>query len=228
MRQSLGFIAVWLGATVLATWVAWFGVRDVLRSEVVDDMRIEPLSAVNGRTGAAALPVGAPAEPTAGVGTPIATARSEVPEKPTRTRPPATAAPTGTAAPVSRATGSSPQTTRPPSRPTSSGSPRTRPDPAPEPTATRTSSAPRASASKAPEAKAAPDANVRVVNVKGGSVSFVIENGVCRLVSAAPNAGYETKVSQADGWIRVDLIQGAHGSSAFCIGHENRTDVWEF
>ncbi|GGK64953.1 hypothetical protein Ppa06_18300 [Planomonospora parontospora subsp. parontospora] len=64
--------------------------------------------------------------------------------------------------------------------------------------------------------------------MKGGSVSFVIENGLCRLVSAAPNAGYETKVSQADGWIRVDLIQGAHGSSAFCIGHENRTDVWEF
>jgi hypothetical protein len=227
MRQSLGFIAVWLGATVLATWVAWFGVRDVLRSEVVDDMRIEPLSAVNGRTGAAALPVGAPTGSTAGVGTPVATARSAEPEKHDRTRPPATPAPTA-AKPVGRATGSAPPATRSPSRPKSSGSPRTQPDPAPGPTATRTSPAPKASESKAPEAKAASDANVRVVNVKGGSVSFVIENGICRLVSAVPNAGYETKVSQADGWIRVDLIQGAHGSSAFCIGHENRTDVWEF
>ena len=66
------------------------------------------------------------------------------------------------------------------------------------------------------------------MNVKGGSVSFVIEGGGCRLVTAAPNAGYEAKVAQNAGWIRVDLVQGAHGSSVFCIGGENRTDLWEF
>lgn len=44
MRQTLGFIAMWCGATVLAASLTWFGVRDVLRSQVFDDVRIEPLS----------------------------------------------------------------------------------------------------------------------------------------------------------------------------------------
>ncbi|GAA4191367.1 hypothetical protein GCM10022252_31140 [Streptosporangium oxazolinicum] len=67
-----------------------------------------------------------------------------------------------------------------------------------------------------------------MVNVKGGSVSFAIEDGVCRLIAAAPNAGYEAKVASATGWIRVDLVQGQHGSAVFCIGAENRTDLWEY
>lgn len=67
-----------------------------------------------------------------------------------------------------------------------------------------------------------------MVNVKGGSVSFAIENGVCRLIAAAPNAGYEAKVASATGWIRVDLVQGEHGSAVFCIGGESRTDLWEY
>ncbi|GAA3009649.1 hypothetical protein GCM10017559_35200 [Streptosporangium longisporum] len=70
--------------------------------------------------------------------------------------------------------------------------------------------------------------NLRVMNVKGGSVSFAIENGVCRLVTAAPRAGYEAKVASAPGWIRVDLVRGEHGSAVFCIGAEGRTDLWEY
>ncbi|MEU4832656.1 hypothetical protein [Streptosporangium sp. NPDC023615] len=66
------------------------------------------------------------------------------------------------------------------------------------------------------------------MNVKGGSVSFAIEDGVCRLVTAAPRAGYEAKVASATGWIRVDLVRGEHGSAVFCIGAEGRTDLWEY
>ncbi|GHE47548.1 hypothetical protein GCM10017673_56680 [Streptosporangium violaceochromogenes] len=55
MRQTLGFIAMWCGATVLAASVTWFGVRDVLRSQVFDDARIEPLSVA--LTGVEATPV---------------------------------------------------------------------------------------------------------------------------------------------------------------------------
>ncbi|GIH79435.1 hypothetical protein Plo01_58640 [Planobispora longispora] len=101
------------------------------------------------------------------------------------------------------------------------------------PKATQTSAAPKPTQTTAsPKAtqttQAATSQNVRVVRVKGGTVSFTIQNGVCRLVSAAPNAGYQTKIAQNDGWIRVDLVQGDHGSAAFCIGHENRTDSWEY
>ncbi|MGC5011657.1 hypothetical protein ACLQ2R_12910 [Streptosporangium sp. DT93] len=66
------------------------------------------------------------------------------------------------------------------------------------------------------------------MNVKGGSVSFAIEDGVCRLITAAPRVGYEAKVASATGWTRVDLVRGAHGSAVFCIGAEGRTDLWEY
>ncbi|MFF5209240.1 hypothetical protein [Streptosporangium sp. NPDC000396] len=198
MRQALRYIAVWCGATTLAVSVAWFGVRDVLRSEVFDDAKIEPLSAAITRTGAAPLPSGAPSGPSGLPSTPAA------PDKRGRAHRTATPEPARTTA--------EPEPARSPSK------------------TTRTPAPPENSTGPVPSSTQVPEAgeDVRVVRVKGGSASFVIEGGACRLVTAAPNAGYETKVSQADGWIRVDLVQGGHGSAVFCIGGENRTDTWEY
>ncbi|MFC4006332.1 hypothetical protein ACFOY2_03805 [Nonomuraea purpurea] len=50
----------------------------------------------------------------------------------------------------------------------------------------------------------------------------------CRLVSATPVSGYTAKIARADGWIRVDLAKDGHGTGVFCIGHERRTDTWEY
>ncbi|MFD0891307.1 hypothetical protein ACFQ08_42735, partial [Streptosporangium algeriense] len=60
MRQTLGFVVVWCGATVLAAWITWFGVRDVLSTQVFDDARIESLDAELSRIGAVALPSSPP------------------------------------------------------------------------------------------------------------------------------------------------------------------------
>ncbi|GAA3414571.1 hypothetical protein [Streptosporangium vulgare] len=229
MRQTLGFIAVWCGATVLAISVAWFGVRDVLRSEVFEDASIEPLNAAIGRTGDSALPLGAPTGPQA-VGTPDASSTAPGRTSAPRLTPPAR----DTARP--RPEHSPSRTAATPSRTRETGLSRSGPSASPS----RSTSKPAAThAAPAPSSSAAPKAtatrtrsisteNLRVVNVKGGSVSFAIENGVCRLIAAAPNAGYEAKVASATGWIRVDLVQGEHGSAVFCIGGESRTDLWEY
>ncbi|MEV6868685.1 hypothetical protein AB0M44_47900 [Streptosporangium subroseum] len=234
MRQTLGFIAVWCGATVLAISVAWFGVRDVLRSQVFDDVKIEPISVALTGVRNAPLPQGAPTGPLA-LGTPTTSATSSSLD---RRSPTPRATPTSSARNTAR-----PQPVRSPAK-TAQAPVRTRSSRTPDPARTRATPVPRAvtspSASSTPRATrssaapkpenqaAASNENVRVVNVKGGSVSFVIEDGACRLITAAPNAGYTAQVSQNAGWIRVDLVQGAHGSSVFCIGGENRTDLWEY
>ncbi|WP_189244034.1 hypothetical protein [Planobispora rosea] len=247
MRQTLGFIAVWFGATVMAISIAWFGVRDVLHSGVFADARIGPLGTADDRNGAApppswpssgpAEPVGAPTPSPSVTGTaspgPAATgqepgtgdpAPSRGPaDSPPSTHPVASAEPTQrtTSAPRPRQTASMPspvQTTSAPRPMQSTTAPRPMQTTA-VPKAAQTTSAPKPT-------QTAQD--VQVVKTKGGTVSFTIRNGACQLVSAVPNAGYQTKVAQNDGWIRVDLVQGEHGSAAFCIGHENRTDIWEY
>ncbi|MER6175895.1 hypothetical protein [Streptosporangium sp. NPDC001681] len=216
MRQTLGFIAVWCGATVLAISVAWFGVRDVLRSEVFEDASIEPLNAAIGRTGDSRLPLGAPTGPQV-IGVP--TASSE----PVRTPAPRLIPPTRDT------TGSqparSPSRTAAPVRTRDAGLSRSAPSPSRSGSGAPSPTAPKPAATRT---RSISTENLRVVNVKGGSVSFAIENGVCRLIAAAPNAGYEAKVASATGWIRVDLVKGEHGSAVFCIGGESRTDLWEY
>jgi hypothetical protein len=69
---------------------------------------------------------------------------------------------------------------------------------------------------------------VKVITVKGGEVAFTLGPEGCRLVSATPAGGYTAKVARADGWIRVDLAKGGHGTGVFCISHERRTDTWEY
>ncbi|WP_157246478.1 hypothetical protein [Nonomuraea typhae] len=101
--------------------------------------------------------------------------------------------------------------------------------PGESPSATRTPSAtpaptPRRTQKKTPR----PRGDLKVITVKGGEVAFTIGANGCKLISATPNGGYTAKVSRADSWIRVDLVQGERGSAVFCIGHERRTDTWEY
>ncbi|MGW4422736.1 hypothetical protein [Streptosporangium sp. NPDC004631] len=56
-------MAVWCGATVLASSITWFGVRDVLRSQVFDDARIEPLGVALTRVTATPHPSELPSGP---------------------------------------------------------------------------------------------------------------------------------------------------------------------
>ncbi|MFD0891421.1 hypothetical protein ACFQ08_43315, partial [Streptosporangium algeriense] len=84
------------------------------------------------------------------------------------------------------------------------------------------------SATPSPTPHLAAEGGTKTVSAKNGSVVFSIEGGVCRVVSANPNAGYEAQVTQAEGWVRVDLVQGQHGSAVYCVGRESRTDVWEY
>ncbi|WP_433242112.1 hypothetical protein ACQPYK_37450 [Streptosporangium sp. CA-135522] len=217
MRQTLGFVAVWCTATILATSVAWLGVRDVLRSEVFEDAKIEQINTAVDRMGVAPPPSGTPTGPVAVLGTPTASA------------PPQRRAPTPrvtSQAPVQetirpRATRTSPKAVSIPVR--------SKEPVAAEPRPFSTVPVPAPSAGvPAPATLTGSNDNVRVVNVLGGSVSFAIEGGACRLVTAAPNAGFEAKVSRAEGWIRVDLARDEHGSAVFCIGGEGRTDTWEY
>lgn len=215
MRRVVGYLAIWCGATALSICLAWFGVRDVLRAEVID-APYPSLPVAEARTGRPPTPAAVAAPPTAT--SPAATPAAR-PRRATPSQPPATTRPAATTSPPSVLT------------PTA-----TRPAATRRPAPTRTSASPRATATRStPPATRRPpgpepSSEVKVVNVKGGQVSFAIENGECRLLSATPAAGYEARVSGNVGWIRVDLMKGDHGSSVFCTwhGHGPATDVWEF
>ncbi|MEV0994393.1 hypothetical protein [Nonomuraea sp. NPDC050202] len=183
MRRALRYAAIWCGATVVAVSVSWFGVRDVLREEFVDDVDVEPFLA---QTIAAGERAGtrAPAAPTA-----------PAPTAPAPTSPAPTSVEQAPATPAPRSTPKEQRTTAP--------------------------------ATKGPGI-AAPTPSLKVVKVKGGEVAFTIGREGCRLISATPVSGYTAKIARADGWIRVDLVKGEHGTGVFCIGHERRTDTWEY
>ncbi|MFI6627233.1 hypothetical protein ACIBI7_00110 [Nonomuraea fuscirosea] len=140
---------------------------------------------------------------------------------------------------------SSPAPVRTTKKPTPTKSPRT--DSAPPPTETRaptpaaTPSVKRSTTPPKPVRTSAPSPtptapsptpaageDLRVVKVKGGEVAFTLGPEGCRLVSATPVSGYTAKVARAEGWIRVDLAKGEHGTGVFCISHEQRTDTWEY
>ncbi|MEV7010420.1 hypothetical protein [Streptosporangium sp. NPDC051022] len=240
MRQTMGFMVVWCGVTVLAASVTWFGVRDVLRSEVVNDVRVEYLSSALARTGASplppeptshTLPPGTPTLPPGrGLPTPYGTSgavRNTLPpqavrspakngHRPVRSQDPALVEP--------RRPSTATATTTPRAARTPSASPRAAQTNSPAPRAAQESPSPTPTTQQ----MAAAGGSSKVVSTKSGSVTFSIESGVCRLVSATPNEGFEAKVSQAEGWIRVDLVQGQRGSAVYCIGGENRTEAWDY
>jgi len=211
MRRVLGYLTIWCGATVLAISLAWFGVRDVLRAEVADTP-YPGVAVAEARTGRPPTPTVAAAPPTvtASPATPVSRPKRDKPADRPATRPPATAS--ATTAPAATAS-ARPTPSRTPTR-----TPARKPTRSPKPT----------TAPERPDPEPASD--VKVVNVKGGQVSFAIDGGECRLLSATPAAGYEARVSGNVGWIRVDLMKGEHGSSVFCTwhGHAPMTDVYEF
>ncbi|SNR74510.1 hypothetical protein SAMN06265355_106231 [Actinomadura mexicana] len=118
----------------------------------------------------------------------------------------------------------------PPPGPTATGSP----------TATGRSSPPTGQdrgpepsrAPKAPPARpsgggssAAPTDHVRSYATRGGSAAMSIEKDRVRLVSATPNPGYETRVTQTEGWLRVDFLSDEHTSSVIASWYEHAPAV---
>jgi hypothetical protein len=66
---------------------------------------------------------------------------------------------------------------------------------------------------------------VRSYATRGGRAAVSIGKDRVRLVSATPNPGYETRVTQAEGWLRVDFLTGEHTSSVVASWYEHRPTV---
>nr|BFE34619.1 hypothetical protein GCM10010200_068700 [Actinomadura rugatobispora] len=64
--------------------------------------------------------------------------------------------------------------------------------------------------------------NVRSYSTHGGraALAFTDRDGV-RLVSATPNPGHETRVTRAEGWLRVDFVDSEHTSSVIASWYEH-------
>ncbi|MGW2309562.1 hypothetical protein [Actinomadura luteofluorescens] len=77
---------------------------------------------------------------------------------------------------------------------------------------------------------ARPTNHVRSYATRGGSAAMSIEENRVRLVSATPNPGYETRVTQTEGWLRVDFLSDEHTSSvvASWYGHAPAVKVYEY
>ncbi|WP_146877605.1 hypothetical protein [Actinomadura madurae] len=125
---------------------------------------------------------------------------------------------------------SSPST---PPGPTSIGSPTARPRPGtgedkgPEPS--KSPKAPVGGPTGTPTSPK-PHDNVRSFATRGGRAAMAIEKDRVRLVSATPNPGYETRVTQAEGWLRVDFLSDKRTSSvvASWYGHDPAVKVYEY
>ncbi|WP_205718634.1 hypothetical protein [Actinomadura sp. WMMA1423] len=114
----------------------------------------------------------------------------------------------------------------------------------PGPTATRSPTAPPSAptgqdrgpkpskaAAKPPPSKPEPTPShrptdrVRSYATRGGSAAMSIEKNRVRLVSATPNPGYETRVTQTDGWLRVDFLSDEHTSSVIASWYQHAPTV---
>ncbi|WP_410538432.1 hypothetical protein [Streptomyces sp. KL2] len=67
--------------------------------------------------------------------------------------------------------------------------------------------------------------NVESREVRGGRVAFDLGRDSAGLVSATPNPGWEMRVWQESGWIRVTFSRGEESSSVFCVWHGSRPQV---
>lgn len=66
--------------------------------------------------------------------------------------------------------------------------------------------------------------------VTGGRVVLSLGPASAHLISATPKPGYEVKDWSADGWLRVDLTTGEHGSAVFATwnGHPPTVETYEY
>ncbi|MFI0485920.1 hypothetical protein [Actinomadura sp. 9N215] len=117
-----------------------------------------------------------------------------------------------------------------PPGPTSIGSPTFRPSPS-----TGEDEGPRPSPSPKPSGRdddptPKPPDNVRSYATRGGRAAMSIEKDRVRLVSATPNRGYETRVTQAEGWLRVDFLNDDRTSSVIAswYGQDPAVKVYEY
>jgi hypothetical protein len=98
-----------------------------------------------------------------------------------------------------------------PGPPTSVGSPTSAPRPA-----AGEDQGPKPSKSPTPSdkpTKQKPSGNVRSFATRGGQAALAFTDGRVKLVSATPNPGYETRVTEAARWLRVDFLSDEHTSS---------------
>jgi hypothetical protein len=118
----------------------------------------------------------------------------------------------------------------PPPTITVSTTPAARPT-GPSPIATRSAgraAAPPKAGARRPSATRTAD--IRSFSSQGGRAAWEFLESSARLVSATPNAGYATQVSQSPGWKRVDFTNGSHTSSiiASWFEHPPMVEVYEY
>lgn len=101
---------------------------------------------------------------------------------------------------------------------------------APSPTAPNTSAGPSAGGSTGSAPAPSPSGRVRTYAVKSGRVVLSIYPAGARLVSASPEQGFQVKTARNEGWLRVDLTDGVHGSAVFATwnGHPTMVQVYEY
>lgn len=112
-----------------------------------------------------------------------------------------------------------------PSAPADIGSPTTRASvPAGEDSAPRPKPTPKPSTSS-PK----PTGDVRSFGTRGGHAVLAVSGGRVRLVSATPKPGYETRITQAERWLRVDFLDDDRTSSIVASwDREPKIDVYEY
>ncbi|MBO4271094.1 hypothetical protein [Microbispora triticiradicis] len=207
MRRATGYTIAWCGATALAVGVSWLGVRDVLRSAVLDDAPLAPVVAVAAPvTAYAALPSADPgtdpdAAATPGPLSPSPSLSRSLSPTPRPARRNATATPSRTArsSPSARA-----------------GRPEDPAGSAPPPPSAR----PR---------RDAEEETLHTFTLKGGRATIAVTSKDCRVVTATPNDGYQVKVWEEEQWLRVAFLREVHESSAFCAWNAlpPRLDTYE-
>ncbi|WP_157610063.1 hypothetical protein [Spirillospora albida] len=116
-----------------------------------------------------------------------------------------------------------------PSSPADIGSPTTRASaPAGEDSAPRPKPAPKPSPGPS-TSPSRPTGDVRSYGTRGGHAVLAVSGGRVRLVSATPKPGYETRVTQADRWLRVDFLDDDHTSSIVANWERDpKIDVYEY
>ncbi|WP_432870657.1 hypothetical protein [Microbispora rosea] len=217
MRRTAGYLIAWCGATALAVGVSWLGVRDVLRSAILDEAPLAPVVAV-----AAPLSASPDASAPAPRSTPDGGASggtSEEPSQETSGPEPSGPRPSGGATPG-----------RPsPSRPTATPVRTARTSPAPRPARATRPARSTESSPAARQPKAAGGERLHTFTLKGGRATIAVTSADCRVVTATPNDGYEVKVWEADQWLRVAFLQDTRESSAFCTWNAlpPRLDTYE-
>ncbi|MFI7626624.1 hypothetical protein [Microbispora rosea] len=208
MRRTASYLIAWCGATALAVGVSWLGVRDVLRSAILDEAPLAPVVAV-----AAPLSASPDASAPAPRSTPDGGASGGTSEEPSGPRP------SGGATPG-----------RPsPSRPAATPVRTARTSPAPRPARATRPARSTESSPAARQPKAAGGERLHTFTLKGGRATIAVTSADCRVVTATPNDGYEVKVWEADQWLRVAFLKDTRESSAFCTWNAlpPRLDTYE-